>query len=136
MAKFNVFRRIVKEDFDAKDRDLIDKLALPINQFFETVVLAMNKGLELDENVNSQLKDITVSVNGSGIPNNTINFGSTKKGRVKGLLCIKADNLTTPTNYPTSGIILSFFEENSVIKVNHITGLQASESYLLRLLVI
>lgn len=135
MAKFSVFRRIVQEDFPSKYQDLMEKLAFPINQFFETVTNAMSKGIEFDENINSQLKDITIQVDDNGNPGN-ISFQSTKKGKAKGIICVKADNVTNASHYPTSGVMVSFYDDGGVIKVNNITGLQPRETYQLKLLVI
>lgn len=134
MAKIQGFRRIIKEDFDSKEQGLIDKLAFPINIMFESLVSALNKRLTFQDNINSQIVDVFVTVDVTGTPSKTTAFKSDVTGQVQGLWVVRADNLDNPGTYPTSAPFISYSSNGTQVIVNNITGLQAGERYKLRIL--
>lgn len=136
MAKLGVFRRIVKEDFKQEDQVFVNKLLFPINQMFESLVLALNKGLTFEDNVDSQIRDVTTSVDASGVPIVDLSIPSTLRGQAKGLLCLSANNLTDTTVYPTTAPFINFIQDGKDLRILHITGLQASNTYQLKLLIL
>jgi hypothetical protein len=52
MAKLNVTKRIVTEDFQKDDQALVSKLAFTLNSFFEQTANALNKNLTIEDNLN------------------------------------------------------------------------------------
>lgn len=133
MAKLNVVRRIIKEDFNAKDRELVGKLAFPINQFIEQVVQAFNKNLTVSDNLPFEYKTFQVSVDANGTPKATVAF---KTGiKVIGTVVLRADNVqdTTPL---TGAPFMQFTIVNGVVTVNRITGLPADKNYNITVLLL
>ena len=134
MAKITATKRIVKEDFSSEDQELVDTLAFPINSGFENITSALNKGLTFDDNFNAQLKEITVTVDGSGTPTTTTSFKTTLRSNAYGVMCIRA--LAADNSYVTAAPFVSYVEGSSSITIRNITGLTAGIKYTLRLLVI
>ena len=136
MSKLQGFKRILAEDFDEKERPLVSKLAYSINPAFEDIQFAMNKGLSIEDNLNFNKKDITVIVDASGIPNTDVVVKSGLASSCSGIIVIKATNLTAPATSPTNTPFITFSDNSGQISINKITGLQASNQYRLRLLLI
>ena len=136
MAKLPVAKRLIKEDFEAQFQPLIDKIAIIVNPAIEGIVNALNKNISFEDNITIQVKDMDVAVNSNGIPISAISFNSELKTKLKGIICIRADNLSNSSSYPSGGVFLSFSEDGKTIKVSHITGLTASDKYRLKLLIL
>lgn len=89
--KLNVARRIIREDFDAKDQPLIDKLASTINQFMEQVANGFNKNLTIEDNLPFETKTFTVTVDSNGLPDANVVFKTSL--RFRGMMVINAANV-------------------------------------------
>lgn len=135
MARIPDLKRIAKEDFNSDDRNLVGKLALPINSFHEQVRNALNGNIDFT-NLNQETITLSITVDANGIPVTDTKFKSNLKTTVKGTTCIRAFNLTTATNYPISQPFINFTENNHILTINHVTGLQANEKYNLTLILI
>lgn len=135
MAKIDNIKRILKEDFDEKDRPIVDKLGGVINTFMEQVISALNKNINFD-NLNQEVRDITVTVDAGGVPLTDVSFRSNLLTRLRGMQVIFAENQTNPNSYPTTCPFISFNENSKIIRITHITGLQASNKYKLRIITI
>lgn len=136
MSKLSGGRRLLTEDFSAEDQELIRKLAFVLNPFLEEVTNSLQKNLSVAENLTMEFKDLDVEVDGSGFPTNTAKF-QTSFSKVTGLLVVNHTVLTTGASlYPANGIYCTFKQSNNIIEVNHITGLNTSTKYRLRLLVL
>lgn len=133
MAKIDNIKRILKEDFPENSRETVDKMGYVINNFMEQVISAFNKNINFD-NLNQEIKDISVTVNGSGIPTIDTNFKNNLITKVKGIQVILAENQTNTTSYPTSCPFISFTENNKIVTIRHISGLQANNKYKLRII--
>ena len=131
--KVQGFKRIVREDFPEEQQDLADKLGFSINAFADDIINLVNNNITIDDNLNWQVKEVDIVVDASGIPVNSVQFKSTLKGRCKGCQVTRADNLTNTNTYPTSAPFVSFTDNNGVIIINHVSGLQANQKYRLRL---
>lgn len=136
MAKITEFKRLIREDFPEKYHDLIDKLAFALNPTLEQTKNALSNGLDFINNLNSQVKELDITVNSAGIPKSPTSFKSTVSGSCKGIWCIRADNLTSSITYPSSCPFISFSQSNDQVIIDHISGLQADNKYRLRLVVI
>lgn len=141
MARIPDLRQITKEDFDQKDQKLIDKLAFPINNFMQQVIGVLKNGVDFN-NLNQQLLTVTVSVDATGFPVNTVQFKSTLTTKVAGLICINAVNTSSTIRYPEAQPFISWSQNNSVITLNNISGLGIpsgqtnSDTYQMTLLII
>ncbi len=127
-------KKILKED--VKDApSWVDNIIGPINSFMETVYQAMNKNITLSENIASFLKEITYttpSTYPSGVDN--VEILNTLKSRAIGVMVMQAYEKNT--YIPAAGAVyVPWVESNTNIVISTITGLAASKTYIIRLLV-
>lgn len=131
MAWIDNIRRIVKEDFDPKYHDLIDRLAYVLNTFMDQTVSQVNGNLDI-ENLSADIVTVNMIVNTDGVPigNNLI---KSTVSRPTGTTVKRAINLTDSTEYAESQPFISYTTgtNSNVIKVLHISGLQADQEYQL-----
>ncbi len=135
MASVPNFKRFTVEDFKSKDRALVKKLAFPINSFFEQVRNALNKNINFT-NINQNITTFDVQVDANGVPLQTTIFKHDVVGKVKGITCIKADNLTTTSTVPTGAPWVTAVQDNQILRVSNVKGLQINNKFRLTMLVI
>lgn len=134
MARISGFQRLVKENFPAKYRDLIDSF-YSLNNALEQIVNAFNNNqITISDNLNQQYKTLLVTVDSTGKPTQTTTFQSTLTTKTQGIVAINAINQVTSTTYPTGGIFVSFTDNSGTVTINNVTGLQANQQYSLTLL--
>lgn len=131
--KLTGYKRIIKEGVPKEYHVLIDAIAPSINDFADQVINAFNKNITVEDNLNMEIKTLEVVVDGGGIPTMSTAFKSNLADRVRGIVVIRAENLTNSTVYPTAAPFITYSENNSVITINHIAGLPASDKFKLRL---
>lgn len=136
MSKIQSFKRIIKEDYEEQYRALIDKFGSGINTFTDDVYNALNKGISIEDNLNQAKQTIKVTVDASGTPNPQLQIKSGLKTACYGIQVVRAINTTNSKINPTSQPLLSFSENNLVLTINNITGLQASNTYQLYLVLL
>lgn len=132
MAKLSSFQRLLKEDVPSEYQPLIEKIGVSVNQFAEQVLNAMNKNITVEDNLNMEYKTLEVSVT-DGVPTIITEFKSGLKTRLKGIVVIKAENVTNTGTYPTNQPFISFSENNSLIRIVYVSGLQNGNKYKLTL---
>lgn len=133
MARPGFFKRIVKEVFDDEDQDLVEKLSFPINYALDYIDRSYNRGLTLQENFNASVKDVDVIVNSSGTPTPAVAIKSDLLSPCKAIWVGRAENISSPTTYPTGAPFVSFTDDGGKVSIKNITGLQANTRYRLRL---
>lgn len=133
MAKLSNYRRIVTNDYKAEDRDLVDRMALSINNGFDPLYFALNKRLTLSDNMLATVKDVEVKVDSNGTPLITTSFKLDADYQVAGCQVILAQNLVNSNVYPTGQPFISFTQNGSNVFINNITNLQANTRYLVRI---
>ena len=128
--------RIRAEDFDEENREMVEKLAYPINRMFEQIVALFNKQIDF-QNVNRQVIEIDIKTDSSnviiGIPQAKYTL---RDNQIQGLHVIKAYNNNDPTVSPTSHPFITFSYNDGILSVNKITGLQVNSHYTLTVEVI
>lgn len=130
--KLSGFKRLNKEDVSEQFRPLMDRLGYSINNFADEVINAFNsKGISLQDNTNTDYKQIDVTVDSAGLPKITTSYKSGLNGRTLGVVVVSAQNLTNTVVYPTNQPFISFSENSGIITINHISGLQADNKYRL-----
>lgn len=134
MSTIQSFKRINQEDFEEKDRALADSIGGSVNVFAQEVIDAFNKNISVDDNLKMEYKDLDVSVDASGVPTQKLQFKTSITGKIRGIVVIKVDNLTTPTSYATSTPFVSFSQKDTLLTVNNITSLLINNKYRLTLL--
>lgn len=129
--KLPSFRRLFSGDFQSQFKQLVDTLAVSLNNGIEVLYEALNNGLTLEDNISCTIKNITLTVDANGKPtgNSTIKLNTTDK--VDGCVVLNAINQTTSGVYPAGGIFISWSQTSQTLNINNITGLQANQSYLL-----
>lgn len=136
MSRAPDYKRIRKEDFDADMQPTIEKLGFIINSFSEQVINILNKNIDF-QNLNQEIVSLDIIKDGSGNLVNPPSIRTTLNTKVQGILCIKADNLTSVGTYPTSQPFVSYnLVNNNLISILSVSGLQNSSTYKLKLLLI
>ena len=129
MGTIDNTRRIIREDYDSKYHDLIDRLGFVLNTFMEQTVRQVNGNLD-ETNLKADIITIKMTVNASGVPigNNLIKSDVL---RPSGTTVINTLNKTDGTVFPTSRPHISFTTgtNSTVMKVLNISGLQADNEY-------
>lgn len=135
MGKIGGFRRLFRQDFKEEYGDLIDGLSPAINTGIETLYNVFNKNVDLSNNIQCTVKDVTVEVDSSGTPKVTTSFAlDVLNTPVKGTTVILANNLTNTSTYPTSQPFVSFSQNANNLIINNVSGLQANQKYTLRVI--
>lgn len=131
--KLPSFKRLFSSDFPAAYKQLIDTLSSSLNNGVDLLYQALNNQISLRDNINCTVKDITLSVDANGTPsqNSTIKLNNTNK--VDGCIVISALNQTSSTTYPSGAVFISFTQTSNTLNINNVNGLQAGQSYTLRI---
>lgn len=135
MSKLSSYKRINTSDFDDKDKELVEKIAGPINSAFNEIYFTLNGRLDVVNNFASKYKELDVTVNASGNPVNQTIFSIDPATRILGLSVIAAANQDNTSTYPTGQPFISYTQIESGILINNITGLQANNRYRIRIIV-
>ncbi len=133
--KLPSLRRIFTTDFPPENETLVDKLAYILNINLQVLYDALNKKVDLENNIDCQVQDITVNVNSLGVPKNSTIFALNDKVRnIIGLQVIRAENQTNSAIYPTSGVFVTFSQVQTGIQILHVTGLPADNNFAIKLI--
>jgi len=126
--KLPIQKKILREDL--KDApDYINGVLGPLNQFMEIMYQAMNKNID-ETNLQSQIREVTVVVPSTYPVMDAIKFQSTLK--VKGTGCTILQCINKTTYLPVATGNPAWIDNNGVITITEITGLTASETYIIR----
>lgn len=132
--KLPTMKRLYKTDYKQEDQDLIDKLAYVLNQDIQVLYDALNNRVSLGDNIDCVVRTIEVTVDANGIPKSPTIFGITDQTRqIQGVEVQKASNLTNTSTYPSGGIFITFAQVQTGVQIQHVTGLQADNTYSLRI---
>lgn len=125
------FRRIFRTDYAEEFQALVEKLSVTINQGLEVLYDLSNKKISLRDNILCTVKEVSVDMGSNGIPKATTGFTIDIPGRILGIdILYLRDN--TNGFYPTSAPFITFTQDDNIIFINHITGLQAGSNYTMR----
>lgn len=130
--KLPSFRRLITQDYPKEFQKLIDTLSVSLNNGIEVLYQALNNQITLRENIKSTVKDIILSVDANGVPTQQAAFTLDVTGNIDLIMVGLAVNQTNSSAFPTSGVFLSWSQNTNTIIINHVTGLQANQQYLLR----
>lgn len=134
MALLQTFKRIYRNDFKAEYQELVDQLSYYINTNFDAVYQALNKNINIKDNLASQLVTLVVKVDATGKPLTSLTFQSTlNQSTILGTEVINAVSSSPSTIFPTSGIFCSFTQSGQSITINNITGLPPNVQFTLTL---
>ncbi len=128
------FKRITSETLPAESKALADTIATSVNGFAEEVVNILSGKVSISDNLNQKFKEITVELNSNGTPIQTLQFKSEISGKCKGISVEFAQNMTNSIVYPTTAPFVTFIENEGIVTIKHITGLQTGYKWKIRLL--
>lgn len=126
--KLTAFKRIIVEEFDKEDQASVSKLANLINPIIDQFAILFDKRIDFI-NTNRQLKVLTLKVNASGKPINSIQIKSELKTKAAGTNVIRVINTDNVSNIVTSQPFIDFVESEGIITINNISGLAANTNY-------
>jgi hypothetical protein len=132
MSKLATYKRIITSDFPDDDKKLIEQLAFPVNDGFNALYFAVDGRLGIRDNIFCTVKDVEITVNAAGIPTSSTSFNLDKQGQVLGCRVIYAANQVNSAIYPTSQPFISFSQNGNSVVINHVSGLQAGQRYVIR----
>lgn len=132
MAKLPTQNRILKEDLKGSP-SWFDAVITILNTFMQNVYSALNKGLTFADNLNAftqELIYVTPSTYPAGVA--MMSFQTQLKTKALGVVVWQAYEQSSYTPAP-GPCYPPWVENNGVIQVGTITGLEASKTYLIRL---
>lgn len=132
--KITNLKRLIIEDFDKDDQNLVSKIAFSLNPLMEQLTTAFNKGIDFD-NLNQQYSSFTVAVDSLGNTQVPVQIKYDLKTKLKGVQVISAENLTD-TTYPTGSPFISYQINANLITIMNITGLPANRTFRLSIVLI
>ena len=135
--KLPSYRRLFKTDYVEEYQELVDKMAVSINNGFDTLYDALNNKLTFSENILSTIQEITLSVDSNGVPikKNTQFTLAVGQTTIQGLIIIDCYEEKT-NNPPPSAPFVSFTKNESKIIITNVRGLTPSTNYTIKVLAI
>lgn len=130
MAKLPKNKKLIQEDFPSQ-RSWIAKLLQPLNQFMETVALALDKGLTVGENLDAQIAQVVVT------GGEEVSFSIRTRSRPQGLLVTRVEIIggnevaLTEAVWPTWEVD----PVNNTVKISSWIGLDSGTRYRITLFV-
>lgn len=133
MGRLPSIKRILREDL--KDAPpWVSGIIDPLNNFMQAVYTALNNNITFSENVASFIKEVSYTTP-SGYPvMDDIKFTSTLKTKATSVLLMQAYERST-YRPPPGPVYIPWIEDDGMIIVSPVTGLEAGKTYILRLLV-
>jgi uncharacterized protein YuzE len=135
MGKLQIPKKIRIEDFASDYKELIEKISFVFNPFTDEVYQALNGNIDTS-NLNRQIVDVSVQIDGSGKVVGQPQIKTTVSGKISGIVVINATNLVNPTTYPTNTPFVSYTTSGNILTILNITGLQNNSQYKLVLEII
>lgn len=133
MAKLPTIKKILRED--VKDAPAwISAVIEPFNSLAEFVYQSLNKNLTFTDNVSCFIKEISYRTPSTYPTMDDVQFTNDLKVKATGVQLLQAVELST--YLPAAGpVYVPWVENNGSIVISAITGLAASKTYSIRLLI-
>ena len=125
------FKRLIKSDYAQEFQGLIETVGFSVNNGIEVLYQALNKSVNLKDNISCTVKDLTVELKDDGTPKTQLTFTLDTNNRILGIVVLSANNLTNPKIYPDSTPFISYSQSGKNITINNIKGLQSGQKYSL-----
>lgn len=134
MPVLSSYKRIITNDFSKDDKELIEKLASPVNDSFNELYFAVNGRLDLRSNLYATYKEIDLEVNALGNPVSRTIFALKHNVPVLGTEVIRVENLDNTAIYPTGTPFISYTQLDSTLLINNITDLAPGYTWRIRVI--
>jgi hypothetical protein len=131
--KLTDIKRLTTDDFPKDQAALVSRLAFALNPILEQLSAAFNKNIDFD-NLNQEVINVTVEVDGTGTPKTLTDIKSNLRTRVRGLICIRAINLENDGTFPTTSPFVSFTTFGNLTRITNVLGLPPNKRYTLTLI--
>jgi hypothetical protein len=127
-------KKLLREDFNQAP-PWIDGLLVTLNSFMESVYTALNKNVTFGDNIASFVKELSY-ITPTTYPNGVSNVSFLNQLKVKAIGVSVLQVYETQTYLaPPGPVYAPWIESEGSITVSAITGLEASKTYLIRLVV-
>lgn len=133
MTKLATYKRLTTTDFEEDQQAFVEQLSFPINDGFSQLYFAMNGRVDLKNNLFCTVKDVEITVKDNGIPVNSTSFSLDRDGKMLGCQVLYAANQANTAIYPTAQPFISFTQNGKTVTINHISGLQSGDRYIVRI---
>lgn len=131
--KLPTFKRINKTDYDKDFQGLIETLSFSLNNGIEVLYQALNKSLNLKDNIACTVKTFEIEVSDDGTPKAETTFALESSNKILGMVVLNAVNETNSKVYALSTPFISFSQSGKTITINNIKGLQSGYKYTITL---
>lgn len=132
--KLPSFKRLNTIDYENQFKKLVETLSVSLNIGIEALYEALNNEVTLKDNIACTVKNVTLRVDTNGKPLTTTSFVQDVEGKIYGIEVINAVNTTNTGVYPTGAPFVSWTQNNTIITITNVTGLQANNTYVLTLI--
>jgi len=126
------FKNIISSDFPKQYYDLMNQLALLLNNTLSSVFQCLANGVSLDDNIACTVQDVTISVNASGTPSSPSAFLLETSNTVRGTTVIQAINQANSAVYPLAAVMVFGAQNGNMYNIANVVGLQPNTSYIIR----
>ena len=137
MGKLPTIKKVLNEDIKGLPSEIkqgIQPIIGTINNFMEVVYQNFNKNVTFEQNVACFVKEIVYKTPSTYPTMENVEFESELKSKASGLMLVQA--LVRGTYVPvTTAVYVPWVENNGVIVIYPIVGLQADTTYTIRLLI-
>jgi hypothetical protein len=130
MGQMRNIRRLTIESFqDSENKEFVERFAPIYDELLDELTSILNGNID-DENVNGETISVSLIVDSTGRPVQTVKF--TAETGLVGTRVINQQNLTNTTRYPNSGVNISWTASGTgSYTINHITGLTSGDKWKL-----
>jgi hypothetical protein len=133
MGRLPPQKKILREDL--KDApSWVNPLIDTLNNFMESVYQSLNKNITFEDNVSCFIKELIYKTPSTYPTMDNVEFTSLLKVKATGVQVLQVYNRAT-YEPATGAVYVPWVEDNSTIRIFPITGLAASTTYVVRLLV-
>lgn len=127
-------KKILREDLKDMPKGFEPAIDI-LNSFMENVYQALNRNITFTENIRAFVKELTYKTSATYPVEADMQFLNELKVKATGLWPIHV--VDRSTYLPVAGpVYVPWIEDNGLIVVKAITGLEASKTYSVRLLII
>lgn len=128
--KVGNLKRMVVEDFDKDDQPVAEKIAFVYNPMAEQVSQAFNKNIDFD-NLNQEVITFDVELTDAGTPKAKLELKNNLRTKPRGLIVIRAENLTLDGTFPTATPFITFGYTGTNLDIKHISAIPGNKRYRL-----
>jgi len=132
VAKLPGFKRLNVQDFDKDSQPIVAQLAESLNYGIEVLYDTLNKKVTLADNIACSIRDVLVTVDGTGKVKTSTTCSLDNSNKVIGTQVIYAQTNRAST-YPSGQPFVSFTQNGATLQIQHVAGLPQDIPFTIRL---